>query len=112
MAPQSGSMQGRWREAYLKWHGLIAEQGGSGQTVAVFCRERGLTTGQFFAWKKRLRQTAAEEFVEVQVQRTPSAKSNSGAIEIHVANGLRIRVEPGFDANHLRAVVAALETRG
>lgn len=106
-------MQRRWREAYLKWHGLIAEQSGSGQSVADFCRDRGLTTGQFFAWKKRLRQTAAEEFVEVQVPRMPaqSSKANSGAIEIHVADGLRIRVEPGFDADHLRAIIAALETR-
>ena len=66
-------MQGRWREAYVKWRGLIAEQSGSGQSVAVFCRDRGLTTGQFFAWKKRLSQ-AAEEPV-----RRGSGRENCGA---------------------------------
>ena len=106
-------MQGRWREAYVKWRGLVAEQIGSGQSVAEFCRERGLTTGQFFAWKQRLRRADEGHFVEVQVEKTAAAalKPHRGAIEIHVAEGWRIRVEPGFDAEHLRAVVAALTTR-
>jgi hypothetical protein len=106
-------MQGRWREAYVKWRGLIAEQSGNGQSVAVFCRDRGLTTGQFFAWKKRLRHAAEEQFVEVQVERTPAQapKTRSSALEVHLAEGRRIFVEPGFDAEHLRAVVRALETR-
>jgi hypothetical protein len=33
------------------------------------------------------------------------------AIEIRLAEGRCVLVEPGFDPNHLRAVVAALETR-
>jgi small ligand-binding sensory domain FIST len=108
-------MQGRWREAYVKWRGLIAEQSGCGQSVAVFCRDRGLTTGQFFAWKQRLRRAAEEQFVEVQVERTAAQETRTirgSAIEVHLAEGRRIFVEPGFDAEHLRAVVAALETRG
>lgn len=107
-------MQERWREMYVKWRGLVAEQKSSGQNIAVFCRDRGLTTSQFFAWKKRLREAVPEQFVEVQVQRSPAqpSKVNHGAIEIHLAEGRRIRVEPGFDVEHLRAVVAALETRG
>jgi hypothetical protein len=33
-------------------------------------------------------------------------------VEVHLAEGRRVFMEPGFDAEHLRAVVAALETRG
>lgn len=97
----------------MKWRGLIKEQSGSGQSVAVFCRDRGLTTGQFFAWKTRLRRAAEEQFVEVQVERTAAQapKTRSNAIEVHLAEGRRIFVEPGFNPDHLRAVVAALETR-
>ncbi len=97
----------------MKWRGLIAEQSGSGQSAAVFCRDRGLTTGQFFAWKKRLRHVAEEQFVEVQVETTAAQapKTRSSALEVHLAEGRRIFVEPGFDAEHLRAVVAALATR-
>jgi hypothetical protein len=36
---------------------------------------------------------------------------SGGAIEIRLAEGRCVLVEPGFDPNHLRAVVAALETR-
>lgn len=92
---------------------MIAEQSGSGKNVAAFCRERGLTTGQFFAWKKRLRDRAEDGFIEVQAQKAQAEppKVNGGAIEVHLAGGLRICVEPGFDAELLRAVVAALEAR-
>ena len=90
------------------------EQRGSGQTVKAFCRERGLTTSQFYTWRKRLRGLAGERFLEVQVAR-PAARpipSKRGAIEIRLAEGRCVLVEPGFDPEHLRAVVAALEARG
>ena len=95
---------------WTKWRELVTEQADSGQGVAAFCRDRGLTASQFFAWRKRLRQAAAG-FLEVQVLRTPAQASvvNSRAIEICLSEGRRILVEPGFEPNHLRAVVAALE---
>ena len=97
-----------------KWRGLISEQGGSGQTIVGFCRDRGLTTSQFYTWRSRLRKSTAEQFLEVQVVKAPARPipSNRGAIEIRLAEGRCVVVEPGFDPNHLRAVVAALETRG
>ena len=93
---------------------MISEQSGSGQTIVAFCRERGLTTSQFYTWRKRLRRSAAEQFLEVQVAR-PAARpipSKRGAIEIRLAEGRCVLVEPGFDPDHLRAVVTALEMRG
>lgn len=98
---------------WSKWRGLISEQGGSGQTIAAFCQERGLTTSQFYTWRKRLRGSAAEQFLEVQVVKAP-ARANPvkrGAIEVRLAEGRCVLVEPGFDPDHLRAVVAALEAR-
>ena len=92
---------------------MVAEQNGSGQCVATFCRERGVPASQLFAWKRRLRQAAAEPFVEVKLG-SPAAwgpPAQSRAIEIRLRRGLCLMVEPGFDAEHLRAVVVALETR-
>ena len=106
-------MQGRWREAYVKWRGVIAEHSGSGQTVEAFCRERGLTTLTFYTWRKRLRGSVAERFLEVQVAK-PAAQpipTKRGGIEIRLAEGHYVLVEPGFDPDHLRAVVNALEAR-
>ena len=101
-------------EVQSRWIRLIAEQGESGETVEAFCRERGLATSQFYTWRKRLRGAIAERFLEVQVAQAAArpAPSQRGAIEIRLGEGRCVLVEPGFDADHLRAVVAALEGRG
>ena len=98
---------------WSKWRDLISEQGRSGQTIVAFCRDRGLTTSQFYTWRSRLRKSTAERFLEVQVVKTAARPFpvSRGAIEIRLAEGRCVLVEPGFDPNHLRAVLAALETR-
>jgi hypothetical protein len=105
----------RGREAWAKWRGLVSEQGRSGQSVAAFCRARGLCAPHFFAWKKRLSQATAEQFVEVRVagagQAAQPTAAHSRAIEIRLGSGRSVLVEPGFDADHLRTLLAVLETR-
>jgi hypothetical protein len=103
-------MEKRRREAWAKWRGLVAEQQGSGRSVAAFCRERGVCAPQFFAWKKRLRQAAREQFVAVQVVEE-GAPAPPRVIEIRLGGGRSVMVEPGFEAAHLRAVLAVLEER-
>ena len=60
-----------------------------------------------------MRGSAAERFLEVQVAKPAErpAFSKRGAIEVRLAEGRCVLVEPGFDPDHLRAVVAALEAR-
>ena len=53
-------------EVRTRWSSLILEHSGSGQTVKASCRERGLTTSTFYTWRKRMRGSAAERFLEVQ----------------------------------------------
>jgi hypothetical protein len=108
-------MRKRGREAWAKWRALVSEQGRSGQSVAAFCRERGLCAPHFFAWKKRLSQATADQFVEVRVAGAglaaqPTA-AHSRAIEVRLGSGRSVLVEPGFDASHLRTLLAVLETR-
>ncbi len=100
-------------EVRSRWSGLIAEQSGSGETVEAFCRERGLTTSQFYTWRKRLRASATERFLEVQVAKPPvrPMPAKRGGVEIRLAEGHCVLVEPGFDPDHLRAVVKALEAQ-
>lgn len=99
-------------EVRSRWSGLISKQSESGQTVEAFCKKRRLTTSQFYTWRKRLRGSAAAQFLEVQVAKPAvrSAPWKPCAIEIRLAEGRCVIVEPGFDPAHLRAVVAALET--
>jgi len=101
-------------EHRAKWRGLVLEQLSSGQTVAAFCRDRGIRDSQFYDWKKRIREGEAAKFVEVKVkepseQRKP-APERYPAIEIRLKKGRSLLVEAGFDANHLRTLLAVLET--
>ena len=100
-------------EVRSKWRGLVSEQVESGQSVKVFCRERGLRAWQFYEWKKRLRDTDGCEFVEVKVPaagRQEPMSAGSRAIEVRLRAGRSLVVEPGFEADHLRALLAVLET--
>ena len=101
-------------ELWTKWRALVSEQSQSGQTVAAFCRDRGIRDSQFYDWKKRVREGEAAKFVEVKVkasseQRTP-APERYPAIEIRLSNGRSLLVGPVFDASHLRAMLTVLET--
>lgn len=93
---------------------MVAEQDLSGQRVAAFCEERGLKSGQFFAWRKRLREAEAAKFVAVQVgppieARWPAPAILSRGIEVRLVGGRSLVVEPGFDAGHLRALLAVVD---
>ena len=97
----------------MKWRGVVSEQSQSGQTVAAFCRDRGIRDSQFYDWKKRVREGEAAKFVEVKVKepsepRTP-APMRYPAIEVRLNKGRSLLVELGFDASHLRALLAVLE---
>ena len=105
-------MTKRSKKAFTKWRRLVSEQARSGQTVKAFCREHGLCRPYFFVWKKRLQQGPPTKFLEVQVrERVPSASSDS-SVEIRLQNGRSLMVRPGFDAEHVRALLAVVEAAG
>lgn len=102
-------------QARAKWRDLICEQQQSGKSIAGFCRGRGLRAWQFYEWKKRLKETGASRFLEVRVRpagesRQPAAGPSDRAIEIRLNRGRSLVVDPGFDAHHLRALLAVLES--
>jgi hypothetical protein len=100
-------------EAWTRWRGLLSEQLESGQSAAVFCRERGLAVWAFYAWKKRVREAEAAKFVEVAVRPAKGSWRSSAveekAIEIRLRSGMSLFVGPGFEASHLRALLRELE---
>ena len=105
-------MTKRGKKARTKWRRLIREQSRSGQTVTAFCREHGLCRPYFFAWKKRLQESAATKFLEVQVKEPARSASNDAGVEILLQNGRSLRVRPGFDAEHVRTLLAVVEAAG
>ena len=104
---------GQQKEADLaRCRGLVSEQVASGTSVAGFCRDRGLRDWQFYEWKKRLRCSAAAPFIAVEVASTEAASAQPGqmpGIEIRHRRGWSVIVESGFDASHLRRLLAVLE---
>lgn len=108
-------MNQRRQQAWSKWRKLVEQQSRSGQSVAAFCRERGLCAPHFFAWKKKLNQTPAAGFVTVTVAAVtapePPTRIEERAIEVHLPRERSLRVWPGFQPGHLEAVLAVLEER-
>ena len=104
-------MRMRGAEAEAKWSGLIKEQEQSGQSVASFCRERGVRASQFYAWKQRIRERAGSGFVEVRssAEQASAGFRRNGAIEVRLHGGRGLLVEPGFDPDHLQALLTVLE---
>jgi hypothetical protein len=102
-------------QVLLKWQSLFSEQEQSGQSVAAFCRTRQLPESRFYYWKKRLQEAATPQFVEAQLAKPPlSQRDSRGAlgstIEVRLCNGRSLMVAPEFDANHLRALLAVVES--
>jgi transposase-like protein len=99
-----------------KWRSLVAEQEQSGQSVAAFCQTRELVQSQLIYWKRRLREVGRASFVEVQLAR-PSMEARVRArtlscpgIEVRLKNGRSLMVGGGFDAHHLRTLLAVVES--
>jgi transposase-like protein len=94
---------------------LVSEQEGSGKSVAAFCREHEVPASQMFSWKKRFREAAAAKFVEVAVkphpETAPAVAGRGIPIEVRLSGGRSLVVEPGFNANHLRSLLAVLESQ-
>ena len=88
-----------------QWRKIISEQPGSGLSIAAFCRQRRLSEPSFFAWRRKLRDTA--RFAEVHI--APEPASESSGIEIRLSNGRSVLVRAGFDRRTLLDLLATLE---
>ena len=106
------TQQQRSRRAWAKWRKLVAEQARSGGNVTAFCRKRRLCVPHLYWWKKRLGEAAATRFVEVKLPApmsvAPSVAGDS-RVEVRLRNGRSLLAGPGFDAEHVRALLAAVE---
>ena len=102
-----------------QWRTRIAEAARSGRSIRAFCREQGVTEGQFYAWRRRLRGTtegAAQRRARAAMTGAPFALVHEAAllpepagVELVWPEGRRLRIGPGVDAATLRMVLAVLE---
>jgi hypothetical protein len=92
-----------WRKRLARWEA-------SGLRVREFCRQEGVTPTAFAHWRKEIaardaRRAAVAGSMFVPVHVTPGPVP----LDVTLPTGRVVRVPPGFDPTHLRAVVAALE---
>ncbi len=85
-----------------QWTRMIELQEKSGQSVKVFCRERGLGEASFYRWRKRLRRPDPVKFALVESK----SGSNNTAVELVLTSGDRIRF--AADAAILRMMMSVL----
>ena len=78
--------------------------------MAVFCREQKLRASHFYWWKKRLQENTKARFVEVQVADFPVNVPGDSRIEVRLQNGRSLLVGRGFETEHVRALLAVVET--
>jgi len=91
------------------WRDLIARHQRSGQSVAAFCRDHGVSQPSFFSWRKRLRlHSAPSPFVPIQIDLS-APLAPPAPIEIVLPSGACVRIRPGCDRQTLETVLAVLE---
>jgi hypothetical protein len=89
---------------------LIRQYNSSGQSKAVFCRDRRINLGTFYAWLKR-QPAATPDFMEVAIEGDGTALPDDcagGRIEVHLPGGVRVcfpdRVSPAMISRLIREV--------
>jgi hypothetical protein len=100
------------------WRDLIQQQAGSGQSVSVFCAERGLTEQSLYYWRKRLNLSKEASVSFALVTADPSGGKDTGGkdtggkdtapLELELGSGQVLRIPRGADAATLRTVLAVL----
>ena len=101
--PRDARKEQQWRHWIRQWQH-------SGLTVQAFCDRHHLAVPSFYAWRRTLRQrdAAVPAFVSVRLVPDPLPIPIPG-IELVLAGGRCLRVNPGFDAATLRQMLALLE---
>jgi transposase-like protein len=104
-----------------QWRQRIAAAARSGRSIRAFCREQGVTEGQFYAWRRRLNrkaQGAAPQRIRAAAEMTgatfalvheATTTPEPAGVELVWTDGRRLRIGPGVDAMTLRTVLAVLE---
>ena len=102
------SVQRRRRWTAAEKERLVAASLEPGAVASAIAREAGIHVSQLFGWRRQLCDRQQAAFAAVRVASEPIA---SGAIEIDLGSGHRIRVDGDVDGDALRRVLDALAHR-
>jgi transposase-like protein len=107
------------RRSLAEGERLVSEYKQSGLGRKEFCAAHGLSVHTLDAWRRRVALPGnREEIVPVEIVEDRAARQGlmragsvepSGQFRVVLADGLRVEVEPGFDAAELRRLIAVLD---
>ncbi len=111
---------GRQRANHEEWQKRVERWTDSGLSAKQFAAETGINAGTLQWWKCRLRKQAGEQprvirrkgsrpIVSSLIEVRPLTAVVDDRFEIELNNGRRLRVPRAFEANAVKALVAALE---
>ena len=103
------------RRSRAQWSGLVDEREASGQSVAAFCRRRGIKprTFRWWAWKlgrgrgSAQRASRAIRLLPVDVVESAATADPGNEIAIDLA-GMTIRIAPGTSPEYMASLIGAL----
>lgn len=87
-----------------QWHERLKAWQKSGESVAGFCRSRGMNYAQFVYWQRVLRGERVERSSLVPVMVQSTVPSSPVVIEVVLPSGIRVRVPPGCVAESITLV--------
>lgn len=92
---------------------ILAAAAATTTTISAVARRHGVHASLLFRWRRaaeRAKQQIPPTFVPLALPAptTPSPAAAAGLIEVELAGGHRVRVEPGADPALLRNVIATL----
>ena len=107
----------------LFWRQLIARQASSRLTVGELCRQAGVSTASFYAWRQRLQtaSSAGSGLVPVRIAAESCGRSESDrriTVELTIqladdsAQAVRVSIPPGCDEASIRRVLHAILSAG
>jgi len=110
----AATLRGRyWRAADAER--VLAVWRASGQSLAAFAGEHGLSRARLARWRERLakKRLGRPVFHPVRVVADPETRamvaSPTAPLELVLSGGRRIRIAPGFDAELLAELVRVVE---
>jgi transposase len=95
----------------LHWRTVLARWRRSELSVRAFCQAEGVSEPTFYLWRRKLdrAQPKPPAFLPVHIVSEVVEPPAIPGIEIVLANGRCLRVQPGFDATMLVKLIDLLE---
>jgi len=99
----------RHPDRYEQWAEVVKHQETSGLSVATYCRQEGIKTWKFFAWRRRVRDRdqSSGEFVPMSFRDETEGVASGVAV---VVGRVRLELSAGFDESELRRALRIVES--